>query len=163
DFDRAAPDISGRGQPARELIPRFAAVRAAIEAALGTAAVVSEHRAAARVRGRVENVRALAVDRDIADPRVLVDEERLGPRGPAVRGHKDPAIGIRPPESAQRGHIYDVRVHRMDDDSPDVHRVLQTDMLPGLARVHRLVDAVAPGRALSVVGLARAHIDDGGI
>src|SRR6185295_765609 len=52
---------------------------------------------------------------------------------------------------------------RVDDDAIDVARGRQPHLRPGLAAVDRLVDAVAPRRALPVVRLAGADPDEIGI
>src|SRR5260370_17304989 len=56
---------------------------------------------------------------------------------------------------SQSCHVHDIRILRMNHDSPDVPRRLQPHFFPSLAAIERLVSAVAPGGALTVVRLAR--------
>src|SRR4051794_38105185 len=49
----------------------------------------------------------------------------------------------------------------MNDNSGDVHRPRESHIFPRLARIIRLINAVAPRRALTVVGFAGASPDDG--
>ena len=51
-------------------------------------------------------------------------------------------------------------VLRMDDDLADLERLLQAHVLPGLAAVGGLVDAVAVGDGVARVVLAGADPDD---
>ena len=48
----------------------------------------------------------------------------------------------------------------MDHDAADVVGLLEAQVGPGGAAVHGFVDAVAPGGALPVVGLAGADVED---
>ena len=60
---------------------------------------------------------------------------------------------------AQRCHVDQVRVLRVDADHADLLRVLQTDVRPGLACVQRLVNAVAVRGIAADRALACAHIN----
>jgi hypothetical protein len=51
----------------------------------------------------------------------------------------------------------------MDDDAADVTGLLQAQVGPGGAGIHRLVNSVAPRRTLSIVGLAGTDVENGGI
>ncbi len=52
---------------------------------------------------------------------------------------------------------------RMHAHAPDLARVLEADALPGLARVHGLVDPVAVRDVAADAALAHPHVDDVGI
>src|SRR5207253_2661611 len=88
---------------------------------------------------------------------------RLAPSLAAIAGLEYASLGVRSPEMPERRHVSHIRIPRVDHDSVDVHRIRETAVRPGFARVGGLVDAVAPGRALPVVRLAGAHVDDVGI
>ena len=163
DFDGAAADVACGGQSAGEFGPGAAAVGRAVDAALGAAAAIAEDGAASRVRGGVEHVGACGIDGDIADAGVLVDVEGFVPGGAAIGGHEDAAIGVGAPEIAERGHVDDVGVGGVDHDAPDVVGVPEADGLPGFAGVHGLLDAVAPGGALAIIGLAGSDVEDRGV
>src|SRR5207244_3452455 len=73
---------------------------------------------------------------------------------------EETALFVRAVRMAQRGNKNDVGVFRIDDDGTDVARVFQSEVLPCLASVHRLVHAVAIADVAANAGLARTHIDD---
>ena len=64
---------------------------------------------------------------------------------------------------AERGDEDNVGVGGMQRDAADVAGVAQTDVIPGPSAVGRLVDAVAPRRALPVRRFAAAQPHDVGI
>jgi hypothetical protein len=168
DVDGAAAEVAGGGEAAAELLaaefgPVGAAVGGAIDAAAGSAAGESEDGAAALVGGGVEDVGALRVDGDVVDAGVGIDGEGLLPGGAAVEGAVDAALLIGSPEVALGGDVDDVGVGGVDDDASDVVALFESDVGPGGAAVHRLVDAVAPGGALAIVRLACAGVEDGGV
>ena len=121
-----------------------------------TAAVEPPRAPAALVHGREDRLRVGHVHGQIDRAGVLVDEEHEFPVLAAVGGAVDAPLRVRSPQVPDRRHICHVRVARMDLDSPDVVRVLQPQVRPGAPRVGGAVDAVAPRRALPVVGLAGA-------
>ena len=59
--------------------------------------------------------------------------------------------------------VHHIRVRRMNDDAADVARVGEAGQLPRAAGIGRLVDAVAPRRALAIVGFAGSGPDDVGV
>ena len=61
---------------------------------------------------------------------------------------------------AERGDDHQVRIGGIDKDAVDLHRVLEADVLPGLAGIGRLPHAVAEAAADGVAG---AGINDVGI
>jgi hypothetical protein len=64
---------------------------------------------------------------------------------------------------AQGGDINDLGILRMHADGPDYLAVLESDIAPGLAAVHRLVDAVAVRGIAAHAGFAHAHVNHVGI
>ena len=63
---------------------------------------------------------------------------------------EDPTNGL-----AVHGEVW-----RVDDEAANVVRLVQTQVLPGLATVEGAKDSVAPGDAVAGVGLAGADPDD---
>ena len=100
------------------------------------------------------------IDGDIGDAGVFVDGKGLGPGGAAVGALVDAALFVGSPEIAERGDVDDVGIGGMDDDAADVVGLLEAEVRPGGAGVHRLVDAIAPRGALAIVGLAGADVED---
>src|SRR6185369_7910435 len=160
DVKGAAADVSGRGQASGHFGPLRTAVQGTVETGIGTAAVISKDRAAARVGRGVEDVGAFGIDGDIGDAGVFVDGQRLGPVSASVGALVDATLFVRPPEIAERGDVHDVGIGGMDHDAADVAGVLQAEVGPGDAGIHRLVDAIAPRRTLSIVGLAGADVEN---
>src|ERR1700730_9113131 len=78
----------------------------------------------------------------------------------AIAGAEDPALLVRAERVPECGDERDIRVSRINDDGADVPRVAQTEVLPGLAGIERLVDSVAIGDVAARAGLAGTHIDD---
>ena len=107
-----------------------------------------------------DDVRVARVEHDVADARVLADRQDRTPGGPAVGRLVESALAALGKERPLRRHVHDVRVAGVDDDVADVLRGLEAHALPGLARVGRLVDAVAEMGASLAVVLARAEPED---
>ena len=157
---QADPSEDARGQAAGELGPGLAAVDRLVDPRTGTAEPEGPGPPEPVVGRGIERVRRNRVHDQVdgADrPAVDGDVQDLGPGLAAVRGLVDPALGIFGIEMAQGGHVDHAGVGRMDDDAPDVVGFLQTRILPGLAAVDGLVDAVAPIGRTGVVGLAGAE------
>ena len=131
-----------------------------VDAGVRSAAVESPAGAAALIRGREEHLRIRRVHDQVHGTGVLVDGEDVLPRDAAVGGLEDAALLVGAPQPAERGDVDDVGILRVDDDPADVLRLAQPHVLPGLAAVGRLVDAVAPRRALAVVRFAGADPHD---
>ena len=104
----------------------------------------------------------VAITRSLA-PVSVVDLQHLLPGRAAVGRLVDAALAAGPEERAGRRDEHDVVVDRIDDDAVDVPRLAQPHVAPRLAAVGRLVDAVAPRRALAVVRFAGADPDEVGI
>ena len=61
---------------------------------------------------------------------------------------------------AEGGDERDIGIARIDDDFADGARVAQADVLPGLAAVHGLVDAVALRDVAAQAGFSRADVQN---
>jgi len=64
---------------------------------------------------------------------------------------------------SEPGDEHNVRVRGMDDQSPDLLHVSKSDVLPRLAAVGRLEDAVTDAEVRTMEPLAGADVDDVGI
>ena len=143
------------GQP----LPGVAAVGRLPDAAARPAAVHAARGAAPLIHRRVENPVVGRIHHEIVRAGVVVHLQRLLP-GPAAVGRLvDAALAAGPEQAAGRRDEHDVVVARIDDDAVDEARGLEPHVRVGLAAVGRLVDAVAPARALAVVRLAGADPD----
>ena len=100
------------------------------------------------------------VHRDIDHAGGLVDVEDFVPVLPAVGGLEEPALLVVAPAAAHGADVDDVGILGVNDDLTDLERLLESHVLPCVAAVGALVDAVAPGDTVARVGLARADPDD---
>ena len=146
-----------------DLGPGFAAVIGFVNAAALAAAVKAENGSPALVCSRVENIRAVDINRYVRGSGVVVDLQHVRPRLAAIGCLKHPALRACGPKIAGRGNPNDVGVCRMNDDARNVQRSGEAHVLPCLAGVERLVNAVAPRRTLTVVRFAGAGPYDRGI
>ena len=96
----------------------------------------------------------------VADAGVLGDREHRRPGLAAVGRLVEAAVAAGRPERALRRDVDGVRVLRVDQDLADVLGALEADVLPALAAVLALVDAVAVADAALAVVLAGADPDD---
>ena len=69
------------------------------------------------------------------------------------------SIGICGISVAKRRDEDDIRILRIDNDSPNLSSALESDVLPGLAGVDGFVHAVAELNRISHVGFARANVN----
>ena len=106
------------------------------------------------------HVRLAGLEHDVADAGVVADVEDARPGRAAVGRLVEAALAARGPQRPLRRDVDDVRVARIDEDLADVLGVLEPHVLPGLAGVGRLVDAVAEMRAALAGVLAGAEPDD---
>ena len=109
-------------------------------------------------QGREQLVRVLRVDGQGRAARGQVRTlQDLAPGHAAVGGLVEaPVGGIAPQPSGDAG-IDRVGIARVDDDLRDPLRVRQAHVLPGVAAVGGLVDAVADGDGVAGPGLPRTH------
>ena len=111
----------------------------------------------------VEDLGVRGIDGQVAGPGLGIDVEDLLPGLAAVERPVDAAVLVRAPEVALGGDVDDVGIDRVDDDAADEAGLGQAHVLPGLAGVLGLVDAVAGGHGIAGRGLARADPDDIGV
>ena len=139
------------GDAALQPRPRLAGVGRFPDATARATAVHAACGAAPLIRRRVEDLVVGRIHHEVVGARVVVDLQDLLPRLAAVDRFVDPALAARPPEAAGRRDEDDVVCSRIDDDAADVAGGAEADVGVGLAAVGRLVDAVAPRCALTVV------------
>ena len=156
----AAPRAGRQPEVARQFRPRLARVGRLPDRAARTAAVEAAAAAAALIARRVQNVAVRRIDRNVVEARILVDELHLRPVLPAVDRLVDAAVRIRSEQVSRRCDVHGLRVLRIDDDPRDRLRLLEPRVREGPAAVGRLVNAVAEGRRLAVVRLARSDVHD---
>src|SRR5262249_31639420 len=118
---------------------------------------------AALVGGGDQDVRVARVYHHVGDAGVLADRQDVLPGLAAVGGLEQAAVAARPPERPLGGDVDDVRVARVEDDAGDVLRLLEAEVLPGLAAVVGAINAVAVADAALAVVLAGADPDDVGV
>ncbi len=128
-----------------------------------TAAVEAPRLPPPLVRRREQGIGAGRVHHDVDEAGVVVDELRVRPGLAAIAGLVEAAFRVGPEEVPDRGDVDDVRILGVDDHAADRLGFLQADILEGLAGVGGLVDPGAERRALAVVGLPGADIQDVGI
>jgi hypothetical protein len=150
------------GEPPFQLLPCRSPVERLVQSAAGAAADEPPRAPTTLIRGREQRA-AVGVHRYVHHTGIAVDEEDLLPRATAVASAEEAALVVGTPEMSKSGDEHDIRIARVDDDTPDMMRVAQPHVRPCLAAIERAVDAVAPRRALPVVRLARPHPDDVGI
>ena len=121
------------------------------------AAVHPPLRAAPLIGRGVERLAVRGIHHQLGRAGVVIDVQHALPVLPAVGGLVDAAFAASRPQVAQRRHVDDVEVHRVDDDAGDLLAVAQAHVLPRAAAIRGLVDAVAPRAALPVVVLARCR------
>ena len=160
EIDADAPEQPVREPAARDPLPRLAAVGRLPEPAARTAAVEPVRGPAPLVGRRVERVRLRGIHHQVRESCVLVDELGVGPRLSAVDRLEDAAFLVRSEQVPDGRHVHDVRVRRVHDHARNRLGVFQADVDERLAGVGGLVHPVAERRALPVVGLARAHVED---
>ena len=159
DVETDAPFVAFRealGEPG----PRRATVATAEDSAAGAAAVESPRLPLPLVHRRVQDLGIARIDHQVGRARVLVQKENLLPCLAAVGRLEHPAFGVRSPQMSRGGDERDIGIARMNGDTTDVMRIGETDPFPRRAGVGRLVHAVAPRRALTIICLARPHPHD---
>ena len=149
------------GEAAGELAPVVAAVGRLEDAAVAAAivVVVLPRPLAALPEGRVDDLRVGRIDVDVVGAGVLVEEEHLLPALAAVGRAEDAALGIGAVGVSEHRGEDAVGVARVDGERRDLLPLLEAEVLPGLAAVGRLVDAVADREIGALQPLARADVE----
>src|ERR1017187_9755737 len=159
DVQANAAGVAGR-QPGSELLPGSAAVGGFEDTAAGTAAVESPRLPQALGEGGDEHFGIVGVDDQIGRAGFAVVGQTGGellPGAAAVGGLEYPAIAGIAPEVADGGGVDDIGVGGMSDYAGDLKGVLEAHVGKCPAAVGGFIDAVAPGHAVAVIGLAGAH------
>src|SRR5258705_82343 len=141
-------------------LPGEAPVGRSIESRFGAAAGECPRFAAHLPQRGEQRIRVAGIEDDIDPAAVAIAEQHPLPGLAAVAGAEDPALLVGAERVPECGDERDVRVSRINDDGTDVARVAQTEVLPGLAGIERLVYPVAIGDVAARAGLAGADIDD---
>ena len=146
---------------AGDLRPVIAAVRRLVEAAAGTVGrrVDVPRGTAGLPQGGVEDLRVPRLEGEVDRSGVVVLAEHLLPAPAAVAGAEHAALRVGAVGVPQRRRVDDVRIARIDQHAPDLLRVGEADMGPGLAAVGGLVHAVPLGDVGAHVGLAAPDVD----
>src|SRR5262249_7613320 len=114
-------------------------------------------------QGHEQGVGVPGVHLHVDDAGVLVGVEDLGRGRAAVGGLEQAALGVGAVEPAEGADVDDVGVGGVNGDAADLESLFEAHVLPGLAAVGGLVDAVAVGDAVARVVLAGADPDDVGV
>ncbi len=133
----------GRQPVAGQFLPRHPAVTGHEQAAAWPAALAAPGVNLELPHAREEHARVLRIHGDVGAPRVLVDEEHLGPGPTAIGGAEHAAIRLRPIAMALRARHDHVCVLGINDDARDSPGLFEAHQSPSLAGIHRFVDALA--------------------
>ena len=162
--DADAPlDALRQARVAGQLGPGVAAVDRLEDAAAGAARLQDPRPADHLPERGVEDARVGRVDAEVDGAGLGVAEQHLLPGRAAVARAEHAALLVRPEGVAERGHVDQIGVVRIDADAADVARVGQADAAPGRAAVGRPVDAVAVRDVDADARLAGAGVDDVGV
>lgn len=115
------------------------------------------------IHRRVQHLVVRGIHGEVGRARLLIDEKRLLPSQPPIGGFIHTAFLVRAPKMARSRHIYDLVIHRVNDDAADMPGFHQAHVLPGPASIRRFEHAAAPGRTLTVVVLSCTHPNKVGI
>ena len=146
-------------QARRDLGPRRASVGRAMNRAFRTATHLPPHAPLPHLRRGEQDLRVARVHLHVVDADPFAAAKDARPRHATVSGLVQATLAPAVPCRTLRRDIGHVAVLRVDDDAPDVLRLLETDVLPGRTTVDRLEHAVAVAHRALVVVLTRAHPD----
>src|SRR5262249_31273193 len=164
-------------QPLPDPVPRLAAVGCSVQPTTrsplpgGVVAVVTvlqRHIAWVAIelvalplpRGDEQRLRIGRTHLNVDDASPLIDGQDLVPGLAAVRRLVEPTFAAWPVESSERADVDDVGVGGMNGDTTDLKTLLESHVLPGLAAVRGLVDAIAIRHRVARVVLSCSHPDD---
>src|SRR5215831_7186838 len=160
DADVNTSEDTRRQSIAGELLPAHTPVGRAVQATARTAAREVPRLATCLPERGVDGARIVWIEADIDRSGVLVLVEHLGPGLAAVGRAKDAAFRIRSEGVAECRDQHDIRIVRIDDHRPDLTRVLEAEMAPGLAAIDRAVHAISVGHVPARRSLAGPDVDD---
>src|SRR3954465_11742442 len=126
-----------------EALPRSATVNRFIHSAAGAAAIQRIGRADHLPYRRKQSVGVFRIEDNVDSATLIVDVQNFLPSLAAIAGPENPPLGIGSVGVSQRGDESDVGIFGMDDHGSDVARVVQSNVLPVLAAIEALVNAVA--------------------
>src|SRR5207237_5152304 len=108
----------------------------------------------------VHRLRIGGVERQRGGTGIFISVEDLLPCFAAVARAKDAAFRVGAVRMSEHGSEQAVGVARVNDERRDLLPVAQAQMLPGLAAVAGLVNAIANGKIGPLQAFAAADIDD---
>ena len=126
----------------------------------GSGPSIAKCRSLTLIHRRNQDIRVLRVHHDIRTAREVIYKENTLPSLSTIGGLVDAALLITTPETAHRRHVEDIRVGWMHHNTPNMLCLLKTNLGEGCATIRGLVHPVTPARALAVVGLTGADIED---
>ena len=126
----------------------------------GTGTGIAKCRSLTLIHCRNQNIRILRIHHDIRTTREVIYKENALPSLSAIGGLVDAALFVTAPEAAHRSHVEDIGVGWMYDNTTNMLRLFEADLGEGCATIRGLVHPVTPARALAVVRLTGADIED---
>jgi len=163
--DAGASPIAVRKTRTDEALPGIAAIFGAEDSA--TCSVngrIGAPRRTMRVPSRgQQSVGTIGCNGEIGDAnfRALVEDFR--PMVAAIGGLIDAALVIGTVRMSKRADVNDVCILRIDDNTADLTRVAQADILPAHAAIGGAVHSVAGGEVGANVGFSSTDVNDFGI
>src|SRR5437899_730409 len=94
---------------------------------------------------------------------MIVEVKNFFPVLAAIASAENAALRIFAVRMAESSDEHDIGIRGMDDDSADVTRVFQSNVIPCFAGIVRAIDAIAERDVTANAGFAGANIDDVGI
>src|SRR5260370_21750602 len=126
-----------------EALPCAAAVGGFVESAARSAAAQTPGCANHLPQRGKERVGVVGIKHTVNGAGFVVLEQDLLPRGAAIGSAEDPALVIRPVGVAQGRDKNNVRVLGINYNRANGQRIFYSDVLPTLAAIQRVVDAIA--------------------
>ena len=147
----------------RDLGPVVSAVGRLEDPAAGSTARHFERVSIRLPQRDVHHLRVVRIDDQLVGAGLVVPEQDPVPRLPAILRSVDAALRIRRRVMAERRHVHEVRVRRIDPDLGDDLRLGEADVRPRLAAVGGLVGTAALNDVAADVRFTRADVDDVGV
>ena len=120
---------------AAELLPGYAPICRSIQPATGTTARKVPRLSACLPQCRVDDLGIVRIETDIDGPCLLIAIKHLRPGSASVGRAENTPFSVRAKSMAERRDQDDVRIVRVDYESADLARILETYMIPSLAAV----------------------------
>src|SRR6185503_14676197 len=154
-----ANDASRQTRIARQFSPGVPSVRRLEDAAARPAALQRPGFPIDFPETRIENTRVGRIHDQVDGSGLVAAGKNLVPGLAPVFRSKNSALIIRSPDVTQRRDVDEVRIFRMHANAWYLTRVVEAQVLPGLAAVGRFVHAVAVRNVAANRRFAHAHID----